>query len=200
MTFVVPALCAYALRASKGGAVSEYPASEVEAAIIGLRDAFIECERRGSWSWLAETFYHEDAWYECPYGGAMPVFARNREEIGRTHYGSEMEVGGAWAGWSFPILDWAVDGNRILSRWVNRGPGKRPDGSFYETHGVSFITYGGGGKFSSQIDIFDIAHQMKLCDELDEAGLLNPALASEWVAPMKRRIIDMLSTGIPPAV
>lgn len=176
-----------------------HPLAEVTAAIEALRAAFVEAERRNSWAWIADALYHQDATYECPYGGVMPVFARSRDEIRATHYGRDMDVGSGWAGWSFPITDFAVNGDRIFSRWVNRGPGTRADGSFYETHGVSFITYGGGGKFSSQIDLFDITHQMKLCDELKAAGLLHPALERDWVAPMKRRLVDGLMQGIPPA-
>lgn len=174
-----------------------YPRAEVEAAIRGLAEAFQEAERRGSWGWLADEFYHEDCLYVCPYGGAMPVVARGREEIRRTHYGRDMEVGAAWRGWSFPITGWAIEGNEIISRWVNRGPGRRADGSHYETHGVSFITYGGGGKFSAQYDLFDLAHQMHLCDELEAAGLLDPRLKEQWVIPMKRRLIAMLEKGMP---
>lgn len=169
-----------------------YPREEVEAAISGLRDAFVEAEKRNSWSWIADEFYHEDCVYECPYGGAMLVRAEGREAIRKTHYGRDMDVGSGWQGWSFPILRWAINGDLIISEWVNRGPGKRPDGSHYETTGVSIITYGGDGKFSSQMDLFDIAHQMHLCDELDAAGLLHPSLKRDWVEPMKKRIITML--------
>ena len=165
--------------------------------MAALRDAFVEAERRNQWSWLADAFYHADCVYECPYGGAMPVRAEGREAIRRTHYGRDMDVGSGWAGWSFPILDWAIADDRIISHWVNRGPGTRPDGSFHETHGVSFITYGGGGKFSAQYDLFDIAHQMRLCDELDAAGLLDPALRRDWVEPMKGRIAAMLAGELP---
>ncbi len=176
-----------------------YPREEVLDAAQRLQAAFVEAEKRNSWSWIADEFYHEDATYFCPYGGVMPVMAHNRDEIRATHYGRDMEVGSGWAGWSFPITHIAVDGNQIITRWVNRGPGTRPDGSFYETHGVSFITYGGDGKFSSQYDLFDICHQMKLCDELKEAGLLEPSLEESWVKPMKRRIIDAQMAGIAPA-
>ncbi len=176
-----------------------YPQAEVEAAIEALRAAFVEAERRNHWAWIADELYHADATYYCAYGGTMPVFARSRDEIRATHYGRDMDVGSGWAGWSFPILEYAVNGDRIFSRWVNRGPGTRRDGSFYETEGVSFITYGGDGKFSSQTDLFDIGHQMKLCDELKEAGLLDPALERDWVAPMKRRIINSMNQGVAPA-
>ena len=54
------------------------------------------------------------------------------------------------------------------------------------------ITYGGDGKFTSQYDLFDFAHQMRLCDELEDAGLLNADLKRDWVLPMKQRLIDML--------
>lgn len=173
-----------------------YPQAEVEAAIRGLAEAFVEAERLGKWAWIADAFYHEDCVYFCPYGGATPVLARGRDEIRATHYGRDMDVGSGWAGWSFPIINWGVRGDEIISHWLNRGPGLRPDGSHYETHGVSFITYGGGGKFSYQMDLFDFGHQMKLCDELDAAGLLHADLKRDWVIPMKRRIVASLREGV----
>ena len=173
-----------------------YPYEEVEAAIQRLVDAFVEAEAKNSWSWIADELYHEECSYFCPYGGSMPVFAASREQIRATHYGRDMDVGSGWEGWIFPIKSWAINGNEIISRWVNRGPGKRPDGSYYETEGVSFITYGGDGKFSAQYDLFDIGHQMVLCDELEEAGLLSPVLKKDWVIPMKNRIIEKLSHGM----
>jgi hypothetical protein len=51
--------------------------------------------------------------------------------------------------------------------------------------------------FSSQYDLFDFAHQMHLCDELEAAGLLDPKLKQEWVIPSKKRLIDMLNRGMP---
>jgi hypothetical protein len=170
-----------------------YSRDEVEGTVRRFIEAFAEADRRCEWSWLADEFYHENAVYTCPYGGTWLVVANGREEIRATHYGRDMKVG--WEGWTFPYTGWAVNGDQIITHWMNRGPGTRPDGSFFETHGVSFITYGGGGKFSSQYDLFDIAHQMKLCDELEAAGLLSPQLKSEWVIPTKKRIVDMLAAG-----
>lgn len=177
----------------------QYPRKEVMATAERMREAFVQAEKQNDWSWIADEFYHQDATYFCPYGGCMPVLASNRDEIRATHYGRDMAVGSGWAGWSFPIVDIAVNGNLIITRWKNRGPGRRPDGSHYETEGVSIITYGGDGKFSSQYDLFDISHQMKLCDELKEAGLLAAALERDWVQPMKRRLLDSLNQGIQPA-
>ena len=162
--------------------------NEIVETVERFIEAFKECERINSWSWLADEFYHEDCVYDCQYGGVMPVVANGREEIRRTHYGRDMEVGSGWSGWSFPYIGYAVNGHQIFTHWLNRGPGLRPDGSHYETHGVSFITYGGNGKFIRQTDMFDIGHQMVLCDELDAAGLLSAKLKQEWVLPMKARI------------
>jgi hypothetical protein len=33
---------------------------------------------------------------------------------------------------------------------------------------------------------------MRLCDELDDAGLLSPQLKENWVRPMKAKLIEML--------
>lgn len=151
-----------------------------------LIEAFKKAEAVQSWSWLADEFYHEDCVYDCQYGGVMPVVANGREEIRATHYGRDMATG--WEGWTFPYVGYAVNGDQIITHWLNRGPGLRPDGTHYETHGVSFITYGGAGKFIRQTDMFDIGHQMVLCDELDDAGLLSDKLRREWVEPMKARI------------
>ena len=71
---------------------------------------------------------------------------------------------------------------------MNRGPGKRPDGSHFETPGISFITLNDEAKICHQFDLFDLAHQMKLCDELEDAGLLSPELKQNWVTPMKDRL------------
>ena len=40
--------------------------------------------------------------------------------------------------------------------------------------------------------MFDLAHQMRLCDDLEEAGLLSSQLKEEWVLPMKARLIEQL--------
>lgn len=165
-----------------------YPREEIEATVERLMAAFKKAEAQNSWSFIADEFYHKDAKIICEYGGVMNVVSDGVDEIRRLHYGRDMDVGSGWHGWTFPYMGYAINGDLVITHWMNRGPGKRPDGSYYETDGISIITYGGDGKFIYQKDIFDILHQMLLCDELEEAGLLLPALKKEWVEPMKARI------------
>jgi len=168
--------------------------NRVEARAAAMQAAFVEAARRNAWGWIADEFYAENCHYLCEYGGTMRVFAKTRAEIKATHYGREMLVG--WEGWSFPIERYTTNGDRIITHWWNRGPGKRADGSYFQTPGVSFITVGDDGLFTEQLDLFDLAHQMHLCDELEDAGLLSPVLKQNWVVPMKKKLIDMLSRNL----
>ena len=163
---------------------------QVEACAKALTDAFVEAARRNEWGWIADRFYAPDCQYLCEYGGTMRVLATSRDEVRATHYGRDMLVG--WDHWSFPIEGWTVKGQQIVTQWWNRGPGQRPDGSYYQTPGVSIITLGDDGLITRQLDLFDLAHQMHLCDELEDAGLLSPQLKENWVRPMKAKLIAML--------
>ncbi len=168
---------------------------QVAARAAAMQAAFVEAARRNEWSWLADEFYAPDCHYLCEYGGTLRVHATSREEIRETHYGRDMRVG--WEGWSFPIERYTTHGNHLITHWWNRGPGQRADGSHYQTPGVSFITVGDDGLFTEQLDLFDLAHQMHLCDELEDAGLLSPVLKQNWVIPSKQRLIAMLSRNLP---
>jgi len=168
---------------------------QVEARAQAMQAAFVEAARRNEWAWIADEFYAPHCEYLCEYAGTMRVYAKNRDEIRATHYGRDMMVG--WEGWSFPIERYTTHGNRIITHWWNRGPGKRADGSHYQTPGVSFITVGDDGLFTYQLDLFDLAHQMHLCDELEATGLLSPTLKANWVIPTKRRLIAQLSRNLP---
>jgi hypothetical protein len=57
-----------------------HPYAEVEKTILGLREAFVEAERRNTWSWIADEFYAPHCVYTCPYGGTIAVVANGREE------------------------------------------------------------------------------------------------------------------------
>lgn len=167
-----------------------HPHAEVEKAVKRLIEAHGEATRRDDWTWFVDELYTDDCSYICEYGGIMFVEAKGREEVKATHYGRDMRRG--WEGWTFPYEGFAVNGEQAITHWLNRGPGKRPDGSHFQTHGISFLTYAGNGKFSRQYDLFDIAHQMKLCDELEDAGLLSPQLKETWVKPMKDLLFKQL--------
>lgn len=170
-------------------------AIQVAARAAEMQAAFVEAARRNEWEWIADAFYAERCEYICEYGGTMRVHASTRDEIRATHYGRDMRVG--WEGWSFPIERYTTNGSQIITHWWNRGPGTRPDGGYYQTPGVSFITVDDEGRFIEQLDLFDLAHQMKLCDELDAVGLLSDALRTNWVIPMKRKLIEMLQVNLP---
>jgi hypothetical protein len=154
-----------------------------------------QAEQCNEWTFFVDEMYAPECIYTCEYGGTMLVRADGIEQIKATHYGRDMQKG--WEGWTFPYLEVYVGNDgRVLTHWLNRGPGTRSDGSFFETPGMSFITFSEDGKITSQFDVFDIAHQMRLCDELEEHGLLSAELKQNWVIPMKTRIIDMLSKNM----
>lgn len=156
-----------------------------------LRQAHARADETGDWISYVDDIYSPDCPYICEYGGTMTVAAHGREQIKATHYGRDMQHG--WEGWTFPYMGIYVGtDNRVITHWMNRGPGTREDGRFFETPGISFLTFDQNQQICHQFDMFDIAHQMKLCDELEAAGLLSEALKTNWVIPTKQRIRDML--------
>lgn len=157
-----------------------------------LISAHQEASRSNDWLFFVDELYAQDCIYTCEYAGVMTVVADGIDEIKATHYGRDMQVG--WEGWSFPYEGVYVGtDNRLVTHWLNRGPGNRPDGSHYQTPGVSFITLNDDARICRQFDLFDLAHQMRLCDELEDAGLLSPQLKAEWVIPMKEKLEAQLA-------
>ncbi len=151
-----------------------------------------EASRSNDWLFFVDELYAQDCVYTCEYAGVMNVTANGIDEIKATHYGRDMQVG--WEGWTFPYEGVYVGSdNRLVTHWLNRGPGRRSDGSHYQTPGISFITLNQEARICRQFDMFDLAHQMKLCDELEDAGLLSPSLKEQWVIPMKERLERQLA-------
>lgn len=175
--------------------MAHFDHKELEDAADRLIAYHEEATRRNEWTFFVDSCYTKDCVYICEYAGVMLVKAEGTDQIKATHYGRDMQHG--WEGWSFPYMGRAVAGDQVVTHWMNRGPGTRADGSFFETNGISFLTYAGNGQFSRQYDLFDLAHQMKLCDELEAVGLLSPELKQNWVIPMKRRLIEQLSVNLP---
>ena len=167
-----------------------------DSALRATADKLIRAHRQASetneWTFFVDELYADDCVYTCQYAGVMEVVARGIDEIKATHYGRDMLVG--WEGWTFPYLGvYTGNDNNLVTHWMNRGPGQRADGSYYETPGISFITLNDDARICRQFDMFDLAHQMWLCDELEDAGLLSPQLKEEWVAPMKQRLREQLA-------
>ncbi len=157
-----------------------------------LISAHQEASRTNDWLFFVDELYAVDCIYTCEYAGVMTVVADGIDEIKATHYGRDMQVG--WEGWTFPYEGVYVGtDNRLITHWLNRGPGKRPDGSLYQTPGVSFITLNDDARICRQFDLFDLTHQMHLCDELEDAGLLSPQLKEQWVIPMKDKLQAQLA-------
>lgn len=151
-----------------------------------------EASRTNDWLFFVDEIYAGDCIYTCKYAGVMEVTANGVDEIKATHYGRDMQVG--WEGWTFPYKGvYTGTDNRLVTHWLNRGPGTRADGSHFETPGISFITLNNEAKICSQFDMFDLAHQMNLCDELEDAGLLSPQLKEQWVLPMKEKLEAQLA-------
>lgn len=151
-----------------------------------------QASRSNDWIFFVDEIYAVDCVYTCEYAGVMEVTANGIDEIKATHYGRDMQVG--WEGWTFPYEGvYCGTDNRLITHWLNRGPGNRADGSYYQTPGLSFITLNEEAKICRQFDMFDLAHQMKLCDELEDAGLLSPKLKELWVIPMKEKLTAQLA-------
>lgn len=132
-----------------------------EAEIRDAHDRFlatrgeIEGEQR-PWSDLGD-FFTEDAWYVDPAWGRVQGLTAIREFLDQSMRGLE--------GWEFPTEWTLVEGDRLVSCWMNRLPGQRSDGSYYEAPGISTLEYAGGGRFSSAYDLLNMVHVQELIAE-----------------------------------
>ena len=129
-----------------------FPRKEVEETANRFAAANVRAESERDWGPLAD-FYTDDAVYTyVGLAAGGEVHAHGKEEIRKIVMGRDMED---YAGWTFPFQWIAIDGNRVITRWNNRAPGSRADGSPIECPGISVLEYAGDGKFCSQFDLFD---------------------------------------------
>ena len=165
---------------------------QLRATADKLEGAHQQASITNEWTFFVDDLYARDCVYTCEYAGVLTVTANGIDEIKATHYGRDMQVG--WEGWTFPYEGvYTGTGNRLITHWLNRGPGLRADGSHYQTPGVSFLTLDDDARICQQFDLFDLAHQMALCDELEAAGLLSLQLKEQWVLPMKAKLAAQLA-------
>jgi ketosteroid isomerase-like protein len=116
-----------------------------------------EIERgNAQWSSLAD-FFVEDATFIDPAWGRVAGQAAIR------HFFSESMTG--LEGWTFPQEFCLIEGDLIVTRWLNRLPGQRADGSYYEAPGISTIYYAGNGKFRHEEDLLNMVHVIELIKE-----------------------------------
>jgi len=137
--------------------MTEPTRKEIEAA----HDRYLETRRRimaGDLGWeaLAEHFTDDATFID-------PAWGRVRG-IDNIHSFLRRSMAGL-GDWSFPHEWRLVEGNRLVAAWKNRLPGKRPDGTYYEAQGISIMLYAGGGKFSYEEDLLNMAHIYELVAE-----------------------------------
>ena len=148
-----------------------FPREEVQAAIDRFAAANVRAEEERNWAPLAD-FYTDDAVYTyvgLTSGGA--VEAHGKAEIRKIVMGRDMED---YAGWTFPFQWVAIDGARVVTRWSNRAPERRKDGSPVECPGMSVLEYAGDGRFRSQFDLYD---RLSVKAVIDEATQIRQASA-----------------------
>jgi ketosteroid isomerase-like protein len=83
-------------------------------------------------------------------------------------------------GWTYPIQYMGIDGDRTFHKWMNRLPGQRADGSYYEFPGITVMVYAGNGQWSYQEDQYNAAGVGELVAEwAKDQGIEMTALMQE---------------------
>jgi ketosteroid isomerase-like protein len=121
---------------------------------VATRDR-IEAGELG-WQALAD-FFTDDATFIDPAWGRVEGIEAIRKFLGESMAGLE--------DWTFPHEWTLVEGDLVVTRWQNRLPGRRPDGSPYQAPGISILRYAGGGKFSYEEDLLNMVHVTELIVE-----------------------------------
>jgi len=122
--------------------------------LVDLRDRVAAGE--AGWDCLGD-YFTEDAVFIDPAWGRVEGIVAIRRFLVESMAGLE--------GWTFPHQWTVVEGDRLVSGWMNRLPGQRADGSFYEALGISVMTYAGNGRFSREEDLLNMVHVVELIRE-----------------------------------
>jgi limonene-1,2-epoxide hydrolase len=115
-----------------------------------------ELHEAREWSALADLFTLDGSYAE-PFFGQI----RGREEIRRFLVQS---MAGLDA-WTFPIQWIAIDEGRVVTHWLNRLPGQRRGGGYFEFPGISTIAYDDEGRIADQLDFYDRLQALQVIAE-----------------------------------
>lgn len=120
-----------------------------------------------AWASLADQFADDATYFDSFYGHyrgkeAIRAFLR------RSMAGLE--------DWRFPVQWVEIGEGRVVVHLMNRVPGQRPDGTFYEFPSVSILHYNTAGQVVSQVDIYDRVAAVKTVVEA-KAGALSASVA-----------------------
>lgn len=132
-----------------------HPPDEVRAAV----DRYRELRRRidqglepAGFGALADC-YTEDAVYVDAAWGRI----EGREAIARWLVDSMAGLDD----WRFPVELVAVEGDDVMVKWTQILPATRPDGRPYQQSGYSRLIYAGGGRFSYEEDVYNMAQVLE---------------------------------------
>jgi hypothetical protein len=134
-----------------------HPEEEIRAThdrFLETRDAIERLER--PWADLA-AFFTREAYYVDPVWGRVDGNEAICRFLDESMRGLE--------GWTFPTQWTLVGEDRLVSCWMNRLPGQRGDGSYYEAPGISTFEYAGDGRFASSYDLLNMVHIHELIAE-----------------------------------
>lgn len=105
-----------------------------------------------TWIDLAE-FFTDDAVYIDPAWGRIQGIQEIRAFLVDSMRGLE--------DWRFPMRFAAIEGDEVVTVWTQVLPGTAPDGRSYQQTGVSILRYAGGGRFSYEEDLLNMAHVLE---------------------------------------
>ena len=140
-----------------------HPHEELETVVadyVALRERIDAGD--ATWLDLADLFT-DDAVYIDPAWGRVEGIEAIRAFLVESMAGLE--------DWRFPIEYTAITGDRVVVKWTQVLPGRRPDGSRYEQSGYTTLLYAGDGKFRYEEDLLNMAH------------VLEDLAASGWTPP-----------------
>jgi ketosteroid isomerase-like protein len=126
-------------------------------------DAYVALRARieaGEATWIdLADFFTDDAVYIDPAWGRVQGIEQIRAFLVESMRGLE--------DWRFPIRFTAIEGDDVVTVWTQVLPGTRDDGRAYQQTGVSLLRYAGGGRFSYEEDLLNMAHVL---EDLEASG------------------------------